>query len=290
MSVPLAFVVVIVVWTTTPLAIQWSSDGPGHLFGLTIRMAIGASLALLLVGLLRRRMPLHRQALKTYLAAGLGLYSAMSLVYWASLYVPSGWVAVIFGLTPLMTGILAHYWLHDEALTWLRSASIALGLGGLWVIFAERDSVTQESMLIWGMAAVTLSAFIHAASAVAVKRINAGIDGLSTTTGALLIALPFYGMTWLLSGEGWPSEIPVKAIMSIVYLGVFGSVLGFILYYHLLKHTSASRVALITLVTPVTALLLGQWLNQEVVTLKIWLGTALIVTGLGMHQFSEARA
>jgi drug/metabolite transporter (DMT)-like permease len=47
------------------------------------------------------------------------------------------------------------------------------------------------------------------------------------------------------------------------YLGVFGSVIGFMLYYYTLKHLRVSTIALITLITPVTALLLGHYLNGE---------------------------
>ncbi|HLF97561.1 MAG TPA: EamA family transporter, partial [Methylococcaceae bacterium] len=43
MRVPLAYIGVILLWATTPLAIKWSGEGPGFLFGVTGRMAIGAA-------------------------------------------------------------------------------------------------------------------------------------------------------------------------------------------------------------------------------------------------------
>lgn len=59
MSVPTAFIGVIIIWSTTPLAIKWSTEGPGFLFGVTSRMVIGVVLCILLMQALRIRMPWH---------------------------------------------------------------------------------------------------------------------------------------------------------------------------------------------------------------------------------------
>jgi len=80
--------------------------------------------------------------------------------------------------------------------------------------------------------------------------------------------------------------VPPRAAGAIVYLGVFGSVIGFALYYYVIKHLETSKVALITLITPVIALLLGHWLNGEIIGLRLWIGTALILLGLGVHEWT----
>jgi len=67
----IAFVIVILIWSTTPIAIKWSGEGPGFLFGVTARMVIGVTLMLLLAYIKRTPVPWHRQAVYTYLAAGL---------------------------------------------------------------------------------------------------------------------------------------------------------------------------------------------------------------------------
>ncbi len=62
------------------------------------------------------------------------------------------------------------------------------------------------------------------------------------------------------------------------------SAFGFALYYYVIRHLEASRVASITLVTPVLALLLGHALNGEEITAGIWIGSGLIAGGLVLHQ------
>jgi drug/metabolite transporter (DMT)-like permease len=67
-------------------------------------------------------------------------------------------------------------------------------------------------------------------------------------------------MAWWLTDGHVPAAIPARAEVAIVYLGVFGSVLGFALYYYVIKHMGTGKVSLITLITPVIALLLGSLL------------------------------
>ena len=86
---------------------------------------------------------------------------------------------------------------------------------------------------------------------------------------------------------GWPETIPIKSALSIVYLGLIGSAIGFPLYFYLLKKLAPERVAIVTLITPITALLLGAIFNDEVITSKVWLGTALILTGLAIYEYGK---
>jgi drug/metabolite transporter (DMT)-like permease len=283
MSVPLAFLATILIWSTTPLAIKWSSEGPGFMFAVTARMMIGAAGCLLLLLLVRGRLYWHKAAVSTYLAAGLGIYGAMSCVYWGAQYIPSGLISVIFGLTPLVTGMMAGYWLGERALTPLRLLGLASAVSGLVLIFGNGFHVGYTATS--GMVAVFAAVVLHSFSTVWVKRIGAGLPVMTVTTGGLMTALPLYLMTWWLVDGRLPATIPDRALASIVYLGLFGSVMGFILFYYVLKQVEASRVGLIPLVTPVSALGIGSLVNGEAVPTVVWSGTGMILLGMSVYQW-----
>ncbi|EXJ17051.1 DMT family transporter [Imhoffiella purpurea] len=285
MSVPAAFIGVVLIWATTPLAIKWSSESGGFLFGVTARMLIGVFVCLVLVALMSRRMRWHRNASLTYVAAGLGIWGAMTSVYWASQFIPSGLVSVLFGLTPIATAVMAALWLGEQALTPSRLLGIGLGIAGLSLILGQGVALGGHALL--GIAGVLLSVLIHSGSAVWVKRIGARLHPLETTTGALLIAVPLFVVSWSLFDGQPPAAIGPRAFWSILYLAVLGSVVGFILYYYVLHRMQASRVALVTLITPVLALLLGQMLNDEVLTLRTWIGSAAVLGGLACFEWGE---
>ena len=283
MSVPAAYLGIIIIWSTTPLAIKWSGEEAGFLFGVASRMLIGAAVCTLLLLILARKLPWHREARQTYLAAGLGIYGAMMSVYWGAQYIPSGLISVLFGLTPIVTGIIAAIWLQERSLTASKLAGIFLGIVGLIIIFGTGFELSEGA--VYGIAAVLLAVILHSVSAVWVKSISARLPALEVTNGGLLIAAPLYLVTWLLFSDGLPEDISTRTALSITYLAVFGSVLGFIMYFYVLKHIDASRVALVTLLTPVLALLLGQGLNNETINPAVWVGTFSILLGMSVYQW-----
>lgn len=289
MSIPLAYLTIVVIWSTTPLAIQWSAVGTGFAFAVMARMAIGLCLAGLILALQRKSLPLHRSARLSYLVGGLGTLGAMLATYWGAQYIHSGLVSVLFGLAPLMTSLFAALWLGESALRPAKLLGIALGLAGLALIFASSHDIAG-SRAVLGIVALLVAVLIYSASLVGVKRIGDHSPPLATTTGTLLVAMPGFVLAWWLTEDGIPTAVPPRAGAAIVYLGAFGSVLGFSLYYYVIKHMEAGKVSLITLVTPVLALLLGHLANGEAVEPRVWAGAALISLGLALHQWRSLAA
>lgn len=95
-------------------------------------------------------------------------------------------------------------------------------------------------------------------------------------------------LTWLLADGHWPALIPARAAAAIVYLGVIGSVIGFMLFYYVLRHLEATRTALITLITPVSSLIIGHLLNREPLSGQVIAGTGLVVSGLLLYEYGSA--
>ena len=288
MSVPAAYVAVILIWSTTPLAIQWSAQGAGFTFAVMARMLIGLAICLLLLRATRTAMPWHPTARRLYAISGLSLFVSMLLTYWGALHVPSGLISVIFGLLPLVTGLFAALWLTERTLTRPRIAGLGVALAGLWLVFGQ--PWPGDSLATLGTAAVLAGMTVQALGLVWVKRLNLRASALAITTGSLGVAVPGFVLAWVATDAArLPVDLAPRAGAAIVYLGVLGSVVGFTLYYYVIKHLDAGRVALITLVTPVTALLLGQGLNAEYIPARGWGGIALIGAGLLLYEWQALR-
>ncbi|MCW8901723.1 MAG: DMT family transporter [Gammaproteobacteria bacterium] len=286
MSVPLAYIGVIIIWSTTPLAIKWSGGDSGFLFGVTARMLIGLLFSSALIMLLsHRRLPWDKCSRKTYLVAGIAIYGAMLSVYWGSQYISSGFISVIFGLTPIVTGIMAALWLNERSLTPAKISGVVLGVVGLFIIFSQGIQLGSHAVI--GIAAVCLSVLLHSLSSVWFKKLQHNLTALEITHGGLLVSVPLYLLTWFISQGTWPENFSQRGLGSIVYLGIFGSVLGFVLFFYILKHVDVSRVSLITLITPVVALFLGYVFNNEALNASIWIGTGLIMLGMSFYQWSD---
>ncbi len=279
----IAFISVVLIWSTTPLAIKWSGEDVGFLFGVTLRMFIGAVLSLVLVLLYYRRLPLHRTACHVYFAAGTAIFGAMLAVYWGAQYISSGLVSVVFGMTPIVTAFIAAKVLQEHSLSLFKLAGSMIGIAGLVVIFSEQLDLGEHAA--WGITAVLVSVLLHSISAVWIKRINSGLPALVITAGGLAFALPLFIMVYAVFAGPLPDSLPLRPVWSIVYLGIMGSVVGFVCYYFVLANMNVSTVALITLITPVLALWLGYFFNGENINVAVIGGTALVLSGLVIHQW-----
>lgn len=284
MRIFLAFCALILLWSTTPLAIKWSGEGPGFLFGVAARMVIGLACMLPFMLLTRRKLPLDRRAWLTYAAVALQIFGAMLSVYWASQFIPSGWISVIFGLTPMLTALMAALWLHERSLGFWQLVAYAMGLAGLFVMFGTAMEIGRDAAI--GIGGVFVASFLQSASSVWVKRLGTALPAVTQVTGGLLLAVPLYLATWCVSGNIWPAEISPTSLASILYLGAIATTLGFALYYFVLTQVPATRVALITLVTPVLSLLIGNAINHEPLSIRIFSGAGLIMGALLLHQYS----
>jgi len=288
MSVPAAYVGVILIWSTTPLAIQWSAQGASFSFAVMARMLIGLAICLALLVATRTAFPFTAAARQLYAISGLSLFAAMLLTYWGALHIPSGLISVIFGLSPLVTGVFAALWLSERTLTPVRIAGLGLALGGLWLIFGQPWPGDSRATL--GTLAVVAGMVMQALGLVWIKRLNVRASALAITTGSLGVATPLFVLAWLVADAArLPPDTTLRAGAAIVYLGVLGSVVGFTLYYYVIKHLDAGRVALIMLVTPVAALLLGQTLNAEFIPARGWAGIGLIGAGLLLYEWQALR-
>ena len=283
MSVSAAYFGLILIWSTMPLSIQWSTQGMSFSFAVLARMVIGLATAILILLVGRTRFPLHPRARLAYIVGGLGLFSSMALTYWGARFVHSGLISVMFGLAPLMAGIMASFVLGERSLTPWKIFGTLLGVTGLGIIFLHGDRLGNEHFLA-GLTALLFSVFFYSGSLVWLKRIGDDSPPLATTVGSLAVATLLFAVLWVATNRELPISVPARSGIAVVYLGVFGSAMAFTMYYYVIKHMRATKISLITLITPVLALLLGNLFNGERITPSLGFGTALILLGLAAHQ------
>jgi len=170
---------------------------------------------------------------------------------------------------------------------------------GLWIIFYPKLQTTtplENTILVWeslsipvfwlGVGLALVAVFFHSLSTLLVKKYNDGIPNLHIVAGTAWICAVLYLLINPYFLLEWPS-LPSKSLLAIAYLGSFGSVIGFILYYYLLNHMDAVSLGLMTLITPVIALLLGYFLNEEPLNAAIAIGAGLVILGLVCYEFGS---
>ena len=285
MAVLFAYFSVVLIWATTPLAIQWSSDSLSFIAAAVARMAIALAIALLVHGLLRKSLSTYWQHARIYFAASIGIFPNMPVVYWGVQFIPSGLAAVIFAMSPFVTGAMTLLLLKQNPFTVKRVLALLLALVGLVVIFYHQMQFDTRS--IYGIGAILLSCVLFSFSSVWVKKLTAQqavtLDGFHQATGALIFSLPGLLLCWWLMDGVLPQQVSTKSAGAIVYLSIVGSLVGAGLFFYILQRMSASAVSLITLMTPVLAMAIGKTLADEVLSSQTLIGVALVLVALLLY-------
>lgn len=284
MKVRLTYLLVILVWTTTPLAIKLGGDTLDPMAGLSLRIAIAflvGSTICTIAGI--AVLNIKRNGI-LYFAGSLGLFPNMALVYFSAEYISSGLIALMFGLLPFFTAILSKPILGKSSLLPRKVFAIILAIAGLLFIFYD-DEIMKDKAYI-GLLLMLGSNLLFAACTLWMKKINnvLKVPPFEQTLGSMAFSLPGMLITWFFVVGYEPLQFSSVSLASLLYLSLFASLVGFAAYYHILNNMSVDTVALIPLITPITAMVLGVIVADETITSAMYIGAAFILIALIIHQ------
>lgn len=285
MPILLAYCAVVLIWSTTPIAIQFSQLDFSYYSALCLRMWGSAVLSMPLLMLMRQSLDFSTSALKSYFAGAIGVYGAMLCVYWGAAFVPSGLISVLYGLAPMLSGLLGYIWLKERELTPVRIFALLIALTGLYFVVLGQLAIGGQA---WrGILGTLLSVACFAISAISVKQVNAGLHPLVQTSGTLWISSIGFLITLPLFEFSTPEYSLSVSWIALGYLASCGSLLGFVLYFYILKHLPTARVALITLIAPVLAMIWGNLLRGELLSTPAILGSSGLLCALALYQWHQ---
>ncbi len=249
-----------------------------------LRVAGAAATLWLVVAALRLPIPRTAECWLAFLGMGfLNNVVPFSLIVWGQTQIGAGLAAILNATTPLFGVVVAGLVLADERATAAKALGVGIGFLGVVVMLAP-DVVSETGMAPFGPVAVLGGALAYACSGVYGRRFRRlGVVPTVVAAGQVLAS------TLLLAPVVWwiddPLRLPAPSALvwaSVAALAVLSTALAYILYFQVLATAGAVNAMLVTLLVPVTAILLGSTLLGEALTLPQLAGMALIALGLSV--------
>lgn len=202
-----------------------------------------------------------------------------ALVYWGEQYINSGLTSVLFSVMPFYVAFLSIKMLPQEKITFKKIAGITIGFIGVIIIFQDQIQISHP-LALYGMIGVLISPAFSALGTIIGKKAVQKYHPVNLNTYPLLYSsLTFFIMHFVFEHDA-SVNYNFPAIASLLYLGIFGTAIAFVLYFHLLRSTSAVLMSLITFVTPPLALLWGWFVLNENLSFELFLGMLIIFSGI----------
>lgn len=253
---------------------------------LTIVLArVALAAAALLIAARIARLPMPRTRAAWLACAGMGLLNnalPFSLIVLAQTWIASGLAAVVNASTPIFAVLCAHWLTRDEKLTRNRLAGTLTGLAGVALLAGPAMWAPGRGAELLGIALCLLACLSYGLSGVWSRRVKrAGLRPLSAAAGQCVASTLMMLPVVLILEPPWRlSAPPVEAVAALLALGLIATGLAYAMFYALLAGAGATNAMLVTLLVPVTALLLGTLVLGEVLLLRHVVGMAVIGAGL----------
>jgi len=248
---------------------------------------VGWRLLIALVGLgavvLVRRPALPRDRRVLAMLALLGITNTalpFVLISWGEQSIDSAVASILNGTVPLFAMIIAHRSMAEERITASRLAGLLTGFLGVVILMAGNIGPGGFRTGGLGQVAVLAAAILYAWSAVFARK---NLHGLTPIVQAFLplIVADLFIWTGAVALEA-PDLVPTTSLtwLALVWLGLLGSCVAYLLYFYLLHSIGPTRAPMVTYVFPVVGLVLGVVFLQEQVDWSLILGAALVVAGI----------
>jgi drug/metabolite transporter (DMT)-like permease len=189
-----------------------------------------------------------------------------------------GLSSIINAMTPLFTVIVMASF-REERLTVNRIIGVLLGVIGVAVLRGIDGPLDGHQTL--GIALCLAGALSYGFAALWGRKFLAGVPPVKSATCQLLCSTLIIGVVVSVIDRPWTLAAPSQGtVLSLLSLAVFGTAIAYIVFFKILVRAGASNVMLVTLLIPVTALILGNIFLGEPMQAKEILGAVIIGTGL----------
>jgi len=208
-----------------------------------------------------------------------------SSVFWAEQYITSGLAALLQAMITVFGLVLAWIFLPNERITAQKIIGVAIGILGVAVVFIDQLKV-ENWMAFLGCVAIVIGSYCAAQASILVKAKAGGIHPAALLFGQMICGLPFIGSySFIVEGSPFNSKWSWVAIICVLYLALVGTIAAFWLYYWLLSRIESTRAMMISLVTPLIAVLIGAVTLGERLPPQTFVGGLMIVGSVGLIVF-----
>jgi len=270
-------------WGGTFVAGRILREHVGSFSAAFLRFTVATVLLLAIVRKSEGRFPklTRAQWLSIALLGLTGVFAYNAFFFKGLQLISAGRAALIIATSPVLIALFSA-WLYGEKLSLPKIAGILLSVSGA-VVVITRGRLTD--LVTHGLGIGELMIFGCVLSWVAYsllgKSVMQVISPLVATAYAALAGMLFLAIpAWV---EGMPGQVPSYSVAewaSIVYLGLFGTVIGFVWYYEGIRQIGPMRAGLFINFVPVSAIILAFFILSEPVTISLMIGAGLVITGV----------
>ena len=283
----LIYALACLIWGSTWIAIKTSLESLTPFLSAGLRFVTASTFILLILKITKTKVQKDKLSIRLYLIMTFfSFVFPFGLVYWAEQFVPTGLSSVLFAVNPFFVVLFSYFLISSEKIGFFKFTGIILGFAGILVIFSDTFNLDFSAYTL-GMIAIILSASFQALNSVFIKKYGGHLHPISMNFIPMLMGGIILSVSGLFLEDTGIIKFDSTALLSVLYLAIFGSIVTFTSFYWLLKRISVVILSLIAFITPVIALFLGWIFFSEQLSFNELMGSLLVLFGLLWANFGN---
>jgi len=273
----------VMLWGTSFMFISIAIDSIDPLTVVFGRVSIGALVLTVMVYAKGRRLPFDRHSWSAFLIMGaMGNVLPFFLITWGQQSIHSGMAGMIMAVMPLITMLLAHYFIQGETLNRYKIIGFMLGLGGITMLLGP--VFEGGGPAVWGGIAVFVAAFSYAVNSILVRRLpqfNALVGAAGVLIGASLILFPI----WWTQSPMKASDASMISLYAVIWLGIGPTAIATLILFAVIERVGPTFLSTINYMIPVVAFLTGVLVLSEPFSSSSVIAMLVILSGIALTRF-----
>lgn len=278
-------------WGTTFLGIRIAVETIPVLLVAGIRNIISGIIILLFILYKKQLEPINRhQFFRAFILSMLMIVLANGLTTYSEKYISSGLASLISTLSPLIVFLL-NLILGFERLTLKTSIGIILGLFGIVLIYQNSISDLLNPEYRIGVFAILAAVLSWSIGTIITKKgsQNALSMLMNVCLQMVIAGIVLTSLQFIINPNVTTQSWSTTSFLAIIYLAIFGSVVGYVAYSYLISQWPSTKVSILSYVNVVVALFLGWLILDEKITFKIIVATLFIISGVLIVNYKKSK-
>jgi len=216
---------------------------------------------------------------KTYALVGVcNITIPFSLIAIGTNKIDSYLAAMLMSTTPISGSILAHFFIKDEKITFLKSLGIVLGFTGILLLFFDKLIVNESNYLF--VLIIILGSFFYSISGVLILKKLKKSGNINVTTSTLIWSvITLLPLAFILE-EPFKSTPTFESTLSLIYLGVIATGFAWWLRFKILSKNGIVFQTQVAYLIPIFGVIFGALILDEQITWKILVSLIIIMSGI----------
>jgi len=283
------FILLGAIWSSSFMWIKIAVQEISPIMLVAFRALFGLLFGIVVIFIQRVQLPRSFRSWFPLLLLGLtNVAIPFFLISWGEKSIDSAVASILDATFPLFTILIAHYLLHDDKITLPKVLGLLTGFAGV-VVLMSKDLLHASTSSLLGQAAVILASVFYAVSSVYVRKTTEDTPGILRSAGPLVSATAVMWLGTFLFES--PVKMPQLGItwIALLWLGVFGSGLAFVMAYYLIHEIGPTRTTMVTYLFPLGGVSLGVTFLHEQLTWQLIAGAMLIIASLAIANWEPKK-